>query len=384
MGRTSVAEAIANAMIDLGVEVVTNVPGFGASETFMSFNQLTMKNRHISFNEEVAYTISHGAAIVGKRSACLIKAHGLAKAANSVTDSLYTTTTAGFVTMIFEDKKGSHSDNILEIVPMLEAIGFPYRRAESATIYSDVISVYEEAEKRNRPFVLLIDSSEINNLVEYDRLANMKKIFNYSLDVSAHVVHPLLADYQYKVFTACKHDMEVNFQKPVLPVIPKDLPKHVAPSVLKYKSFFDIFQNFRGDIVAGDTSASSYYSFPPFQTIDMITYIGSSIPLAIGAYLAGNRHVWALSGDFGFLAAGHMGLLEAAARDLPIKIVVFYNKKAAATGGQPLHKKSMLRILSGYNQYIRHIADPNNPLEINEVLEEASTAGELRIILVDY
>jgi len=124
--KTTIYQAIAHALNDLGVEIVTFVPGYGASDTFQFYNELTMRSLKMSFHEEVAYTISHGASILGKRAAVLMKAHGLMKAANSVSDSLYTEPTAGFVTIIFDDKSGKHSDNILEITPVLEGMSMPF------------------------------------------------------------------------------------------------------------------------------------------------------------------------------------------------------------------------------------------------------------------
>ena len=101
-------------------------------------------------------------------------------------------------------------------------------------------------------------------------------------------------------------------------------------------------------------------------------------------YLAGNKNVWALTGDFGFLSAGHMGLLEAIQREIPIKILIFYNKKAAATGGQIIHKKVLYRILAGYENFITHITDPENIMEIGQVLNQVNNSDQLSIVLADY
>lgn len=105
--------------------------------------------------------------------------------------------------------------------------------------------------------------------------------------------------------------------------------------------------------------------------------------MAIGSYLAGHKNVWAITGDFSFISAGAMGLIEATGREVPIKIVILNNKQAAATGGQLVNKKTMLRSLAGYESLIRHIHDLNNPFEIIEVIEEVMSADQLRIILVD-
>ena len=383
--KTTVADAIGHALKDLGVDIVTNVPGYGASEAFQSYKKISMRQSPISFHEEVAYTISHGASIVGKRSACLIKAHGFAKAANSVIDSLYTKITAGFVTIIFDDKVGSHSDNVMETKAFLHGMSFPYSTGKLDTIYLDVISAFHTSEKTNLPHVLIIDAADIDEATEFEPRQNLQKKFVFERDILSHVVHPLFADYQYKVFTAHKLNGDPNsIPRPTLPLVPYDLPENIKKAALQYQSFFEVFNNFRGDIVTGDTSASSSYALPTYDAIDIVTYIGGSIPLAIGSYLAGKKYTWALTGDFGFIAAGHLGLLEAVLREIPLKIVIFNNKQAAATGGQQIQKVLLLKLLTSYQRFIKNITNPKDPIEISEVLEEATSSDNLRIILLDY
>lgn len=383
--KATVADTIGFALTDLGVDIATNVPGYGVSEAFQSYCKAKMKRSVISFHEEVAFSIAHGASMVGKRSAVLMKAHGFVKAGNSAVDSLYTNVKAGFVSLIFEDFTGKHSDNIMELIPILRGMHFPTKIGKVETIYDDIISCYRESEQRKMPYALLINSADIIKEAEFERRENLKKNFEFKRDLLGNVIHPLLADYQYKVFTAKKIMGEFsNIQTPQIPVYPKDFPQRYLESANKYVKFFEAFKSVRGSVVTGDTSVSSCFAFPPYNSIDLITHLGGSIPLAIGAYKAGYKDVWALTGDFGFLAAGHMSLIEILEREIPLKIVIFYNKQAAATGGQTIHKKIMYRVLAGYDNFIKHISDPQNPFEISEVLEEANNADELRIVIVDY
>ncbi len=382
--KATIADAIAYALQDLGVDIVTHVPGYGGTETFESYKKINMKNPPISFHEEVAYTICHGASIVGKRAACLIKAQGIAKAANSVIDSLYTSVTAGFVTFIFDDNVGSHSDNIMETELLLKGFSLQYIVADAITIYDDVVNAFHKSEEEQQPYAVIINATEILKETEFEQ-QSFKKLFSYNRDVLKHVVHPLFAEYQYGLFKNKKNKSIVSeIAKPTLPIVPDEIPEHAQSSVKRYQTFFNIFKNFKGDIVTGDTSSSSSYVLPPYNAIDIVTYIGGAIPLAIGAYLAGNRYTWAMTGDFGFIAAGHIGLLEASLRHIPLKIVVFNNKQAAATGGQPIPHTTLYKILAGYENYIRNISNPDDPFEVTEVLDEATQADELRIIIVNY
>ncbi len=382
--KATVADTIAYALQDLGVDVVTHVPGYGGSETFESYKKINMKTPPISFHEEVAYTICHGASIVGKRSACLIKAQGVAKAANSVVDSLYTSIAAGFVTFIFDDNVGSHSDNIMETEALLKGLSLPYIVADTITIYDDVVHAFHKSEKLNQAVAIIINASEILKETEFEQ-QSFRKNFNYTRDILQHVVHPLFSQYQYDLFKSKKDGNLISeLSKPELIKVPDEIPERSKGAVKRYQQFFNVFQNFKGDIVTGDTSSSSSYALPPYDAIDIVTYIGGSIPLAIGAYLAGHRYTWAMTGDFGFIAAGHLGLLEASLRQIPLKIVIFNNKQAAATGGQPIHRTTLYKILAGYENFIRNISNPEDPFEVTEILDEAAQADELRIIIVNY
>jgi TPP-dependent indolepyruvate ferredoxin oxidoreductase alpha subunit len=382
--KATVSDTIAYALQDLGVDIITHVPGYGGSEAFESYKKLNMKNPPISFHEEVAYTICHGASIVGKRSACLIKAQGIAKAANSVVDSLYTSVTAGFVSFIFDDYVGAHSDNIMETESLLKGLSLPYIVADSITIYDDVVRAFHNSELINLPVAIIVNASEILNETEFEQ-QDFKKHFTYTRDILHHVVHPLFAQYQYDVFKSKKEEVATaEIKKPELIQVPDEIPARSKDAVKRYQQFFNVFQNFKGDIVTGDTSSSSSYALPPYNAIDIVTYIGGSIPLAIGAHLAGNRYTWAMTGDFGFIAAGHLGLLEASLRQIPLKIVIFNNNQAAATGGQPIHRTTLYKILAGYENNIVNISNAEDPFEISLVLDEAAQADELRIIIVNF
>lgn len=383
--KTTVAHAIAQALMDLGVEIVTHVPGYGGSETFQAFNELSLRSNKFSFHEEAAYTIAHSAGICGKRSASLMKAHGLMKAANSVIDSLYSEITAGFVTIIFEDKSGKHSDNILEIVPILQCLPLRFIQSSTTTIYEDVINAFNLSERLKLPVVLLVDALEVNNETSFEQKSELKKKFTYKRDIYQHVVHPMLSDYQYKVFLAKKFDGDTtSILRPDLPVVPVDFPERAKNTAIKYAPLFDVFKNFRGEIVTGDTSGLSSFAFPPYDCVDIVTYMGGAVPLAIGAYMAGYKNVWALSGDFGFVSAGMIGLVELIQREIPLKIILFYNKQAAATGGQQINKKLLRHMLAGFEKSMMHIANPLDPFEVETVLRDASNSNEFRLIIADY
>jgi len=385
MMKKSIAQIIAHAIHAARADVVTNVPGFGGTQVFDAFREISDRSHPNSFHEEVAYSIAHGASLVGQRSATVIKAHGFAKAANSVVDSLIAGTTAGFVIIVTDDRVGQHSDSIFDIAAFVRGLGIPHRTLQAPDIYRQVLDAFSRSEALQLPVVLLMDADDVDLLGTYTPVQDSISPPTYQRDVSQHVLGPLLAEYQYRVLAAKVSGQDWRgVEKPALPTIPDALPQVWQPLARLYTPLFEVFQTLRGEVVTGDTGVSTLFAFPPYNCVDICTYMGGSVPLAVGAYLAGRRNVWAVTGDFSFIAAGHLGLLEAIQRDIPLKVLIFHNRKAQTTGGQPIPNGVLERILRGYESHVRHLSNPQDAREIEVVLREASSAQELRIVVADY
>ena len=383
--QKSVAQIIAQAIYDAGASVVTNVPGFGGTQVFDAFGEISPRSHPNSFHEEVAYSIAHGASLVGQRSVTVIKAHGLAKAANSVVDSLIAGTTAGFVILVPDDRLGKHSDGILDIAAFVRGLGIPHRTLQVQGIYRQVLDAFSWSEVLQLPIVLLMDADEVDQVGTYTPVQGSISPPTYQRDVSQHVLGPLLAEYQYRILAAKVSGQDWRgLEKPALPTIPDALPQVWQPLARLYTPLFEVFQTLRGEVVTGDTGVSTLFAFPPYNCVDICTYMGGSVPLAVGAYLAGRRNVWAVTGDFSFIAAGYLGMLEAVQRNIPLKVLIFYNRKAQTTGGQPIPNGMLERILAGYESHVRHISNPQDAREIEVVLRKANAPQEMRIVVADY
>ena len=385
MMKKSIAQIIAHAIHAARADVVTSVPGFGGTQVFDALEEISPRSHPNSFHEEVAYSIAHGASLVGQRSSTVIKAHGLAKAANSVVDSLIAGTTAGFVIIVTDDRVGQHSDSIFDIAVFVQGLGIPHRALQVQGIYRQVLDAFSWSEAMQLPVVLLVDADDIDQVGTYSPVQNSISPPTYQRDVAQHVLCPLLAEYQHQVLAAKVSGQDWRgLEKPALPTIPDALPEVWQPLARLYSPLFEVFQTLRGEVVTGDTGVSTLFAFPPYNCVDISTYMGGSVPLAVGACLAGRRNVWAVTGDFSFIAAGHLGLLEAVQRDVPLKVLIFYNRRAQTTGGQPIPNGVLERILRGYESHVRHISNPQDAAEIEAVLREASSAQEMRIVVADY
>ena len=379
------AHRITHALIDASATVVTNVPGYGGTQVFDTYCAARSQPGVPFFHEEVAYTVAHGASLVGKRSSTLIKGHGLAKAGNSVVDSLSAGVAAGFVTMVFDDKQGKHSDSVLDTVSLLDGLRIPYRIPQIDDIYQEVLDAFARSEESQLPVALLIDTEDLTKEGTFVATSTEAPKRGFVRNAAQHVLCPLLADYQDQVLTA-----KLSFEKwrsltPLaFPRIPDELPPEWQDAVRSYQPFFDAFQDLRGDIIVGDTGVSSVYCFQPYNCIDMCTYMGGSVPLALGAYLAGYEDAWAVTGDFSFIAAGHLGLIEARRRKIPLKVIVFYNHQAQTTGGQPIESGIMEALLKGYESALVTIKSSATSQEIAATLAQVKKAEDLQIVLVDY
>jgi TPP-dependent indolepyruvate ferredoxin oxidoreductase alpha subunit len=137
-------------------------------------------------------------------------------------------------------------------------------------------------------------------------------------------------------------------------------------------------------VVVSDAGISTLFAFPPYDCIDICSYMGGSIPLAVGVYLTGLTEVWAVTGDFSFIAAGHLGLLEARQRNIPLKVIILNNHRSQTTGGQPIPSGMLETILKGYEPYLLMIKDPQDPKEVAAVLHEVKQVKEMRIVVVDF
>ncbi len=382
-----VDKAVAWALQDAGVRVVTHVPATGATTVFDAYNELMGAVPSYAFNEEVAFTMAHGAALAGVRSAAVIKSHGLAKAANSVIDSLTLGTTAGFVAIVLDDPAGRHSDNIFGLEEFLKGTAMPFKKAGRDTIYADLLECFLWSEELRTPVALFVDSDLVLRETTCERKILRPSEAKYRRDPLRHVLCPPLAAYQRKVLEArmARGDWR-QIPAPDLPPVPAGLPPAWRSSASLFVPLFEVFQELRPEIpfASGDTGLSSLFAFPPFACVDACSYYGGSLPLALGFHLAGAGRAWAVTGDYAFLAAGHMGLIEARARRIPLKVLVMDNGAAMATGGQPTPAWAFEQLLTGWAPFVSRIENPRDKPVVRDALSRAIRSDRLEIVVARF
>ncbi|HWQ75809.1 MAG TPA: thiamine pyrophosphate-dependent enzyme [Syntrophomonas sp.] len=385
------SECIALALERAGAEAVTCIPSFGANAVFSDYCDLKNQRQNVSFHPEAAFGIALGASLLGKRAATLLKAHGFLKAGNSVIDALYTGVNGGLVIFIFDDKEGRQSDSIVDITPVLSAMGLPYQvlGPSDRDLYRRILDGFARSEQLQLPYVLVFEAGDMEKEVLEDipppaEEARSGAENSYHRDITRYVLCPLFTRYQYRNLQFRMGRDATRPTPPAVPAIPGSLPEKWHPVIRQYSLLFSAFQEIRGEVVTGDVGVSSFFAFPPYHCIDITTYMGGSIPVAAGAFLAGCQEVWAITGDYAFISAGHLGLLEAWQRKIPLKILLLNNEKSETTGGQTIAPGTLDMILEGYKPYVRRLTHPQDPTAVTSILHEASLAKELRIVVADF
>jgi TPP-dependent indolepyruvate ferredoxin oxidoreductase alpha subunit len=363
------AKIIAETLYNLDYKVITYVPGYGANQTFELLNEKFANQLTISYHEEIASAVAAGAAITGTRAAVIIKTHGLLKSMNCIIDVMTSGVNASLLFIIFDDKTGTHSDNIFDIVPIVRGANLPTVIASPEIIQRTLIESTEKSENSELPCVIVVDAADIESDGAYSEMTHKQFTKPYSRNIFKNLVTPILADNQYQVLqrriASQPHD---DIPKPTLPQIAQ-LPPEWQRVTKDYIPFFEIFKTIKRDVTVGDTSLPTLFALEPYSCIDITLHMGGSIPTAIGAYLAGHTKAWAVLGDFAFLSCGIIGLQEAINRDIPLKIVLFDNGIAGATGGQPVNTALLESLLMPYK-------DRTTKITLSE-----TSADELNIIL---
>jgi indolepyruvate ferredoxin oxidoreductase alpha subunit len=91
----------------------------------------------------------------------------------------------------------------------------------------------------------------------------------------------------------------------------------------------------RAAIVASDIGCYTLGALPPYSAIETCVCMGASIGMAKGAADAGVRPAVAVIGDSTFLHSGMTPLLDAAAANTPLTVIILDNATVGMTGGQP-------------------------------------------------
>lgn len=381
LGNEVLAQAIKNAEAD----VVTCVPGFGGTQVFEAYSGIKGTDPNFSFHEEVAFASAFGAAICGKISVMLTKVHGLAKALNAVTDSLYMSIDGAMLVLVFEDKTGRHSDNIMPAEPLVSGLQLPWMKADAKNAITTLNEAWQKSEVIKNPVYVIFDAEIVDEEIEFPGQNYRPDKSSFHHNLPAHLQVPIFADYQHEVMKARITNKTIeSIPEPDIPVFPDDLPPVYAGYMKPYAPLMNVFKDLRGQVVFGDTGISTLFAFPPYNCVDVCAYMGGSVAMAVGAAKAGFENVWAVTGDFSFIAAGHLGLIEAVSKNIPVKILIFKNDRAQTTGSQEINPEMLGKILKGFETYLTEITKPKDETATRRMLKEAAAKDQPQIVIANF
>lgn len=384
---TSVAEAAGRALADACVSVVNCVPATGAAAIFDSWKNCSGKENPWHYHEEVAVGMAMGASLTGRRSTVIIKAHGFAKAANALVDAMAVGSEGGLVIIVTSDREGSSSDSIFDADTFIPGTLMPLRRLRPDEVYNGIHEAFSRSESIGLPVALLVEDDDLaRNFAGPESAPEpFPAADRPARDPLRHTLFPGNR-YPYEVMQAklAGNDWR-TIDRPALPIIPDGFPEKFRPALRSYMPVFDLLKKMRAEIdfIMGDTGTSSLFVSPPYDIVDATAYYGGSIPMAAGTLQARARKAWAVTGDWSFTAAGHLGLHEALKRGLPVKVLVFHNGEALATGGQALDEGVFERILKGYEDFVRRV-DVREDRTLAGTLHSAQLSDRMEIVVADF
>lgn len=381
----TVAEVIADTLRRSHVRLVTAVPGHGATQTYAAWQRGSDPRPSFSYHEEVAVGMAHGASLLGHRAAVLLKAHGFLKAANAIADSLAAGTTAGLLFLVFHDPTGAHSDSVLEIEGVARELGLSVHRPDLEEAPSEIPRALRDAEAHALPQVAILNADAVTNQAPAPAQPLSSPTVEYERDPARHVCCPLFAQYQHAVLRKRMGGGDPDtVPRPDLPTVPDELPEAYRTMADRYQPLFRALADRPRAVAAGDTTVGTLFALPPVEAVDLCTYMGGSIPLALGALAVGETPAWAVTGDFGFVAAGHLGLLEAQRRGAALNVVLLENQRAHATGGQPVSRQAIDTTLAGYADHVVSLDAPSDPQACRDALAAAAGRDEPAIVRARY
>jgi indolepyruvate ferredoxin oxidoreductase alpha subunit len=155
-----------------------------------------------------------------------------------------------------------------------------------------------------------------------------------------------------------------------------------------YQALNHVMHDFTTGVVTSDIGCYTLGALPPYQAIQSCVCMGASIGMARGAADAGRKPAVAVIGDSTFLHSGMPALLDAAAADADMTLLILDNEATAMTGGQaPLVPSSRLAdIVRGLGVPPEHChvlrAHPSQEAANETILRREMAHGGLSVLIL--
>ncbi len=160
-----------------------------------------------------------------------------------------------------------------------------------------------------------------------------------------------------------------------------------CPHADSFQALNQALEDFPDAQVFSDIGCYTLGALPPYQAVDTCVCMGASVSMAKGGADAGIYPSVAVIGDSTFAHSGITPLLDAAASQTDMTLVIVDNASVAMTGGQPtfLSGDKLLQIVRGAGvspEHIRLLSPlPKNLQENTRVLKEEIAFRGLSVVV---
>ncbi len=160
-----------------------------------------------------------------------------------------------------------------------------------------------------------------------------------------------------------------------------------CPHADTFQALNRVLKDYPGANVFSDIGCYTLGAFPPYRAVQTCVCMGASVSMAKGGAEAGIFPSVAVIGDSTFGHSGLTPLLEAAASNTNMTVIVLDNSTVAMTGGQPSYAsgENLLRMIKGVGvpkEHIRVIEPLPKNLEKNaKVIKEEIDHNGISVIV---
>jgi indolepyruvate ferredoxin oxidoreductase alpha subunit len=160
-----------------------------------------------------------------------------------------------------------------------------------------------------------------------------------------------------------------------------------CPHADTFNALNKVLKDYSGANVFSDIGCYTLGAFPPYSAVQTCVCMGASVSMAKGGAEAGIHPSVAVIGDSTFGHSGLTPLLEAAAANTNMTVIILDNSTVAMTGGQPSYAsgEGLLRMIEGVGvprEHIRVIEPLPKNLEKNaQVIKEEIDHNGISVIV---
>jgi indolepyruvate ferredoxin oxidoreductase alpha subunit len=163
-----------------------------------------------------------------------------------------------------------------------------------------------------------------------------------------------------------------------------------CPHAFAFRALGRALEGAAGTAITGDIGCYTLGALAPYQAIQSCVCMGASIGMARGAAESGLRPVIAVIGDSTFLHSGITPLMEAAAADTDMTVIILDNEAVAMTGGQepavgPARLREVVKGLGVPPEHLQVVdAHPRRVRENGELLRREIAHRGLSVVIAAH